>query len=607
MEKKHYSVFQNIAFYIREIKRIEPKLILKSIFFAIVTVITMVIPTLIPSLIVSLVLQNAPISSTAFQIMLVSLVSGVFIYLNSKISVTKSLNGIEYRINYFAYSIYERFLRADYESLNKKEIFTIYNQAIENGVSGNNNGGEALYIESMNFLGNFLGILVFSLVMARYNLLIVALVILSALINFWALSFPRNFRKKNRDKWANLDSKIHVIKNDVIKTENAKDARVFNIAPIYMEKVNSAVDERIQWIKKDSTYTLYANGLTLVTKLLRDGITYLYLIQRVFNGMSIAEFTFLFNFMSTLDTWITQTVDSAQKISIASQDINDLRYFLELDISSTSGNRTIDSNSIKIEFKNVYFKYDSSSSWVLEDVSFVIEPNQKMALVGINGAGKSTLVNVMMGLLKPQKGLVLINDTPIELLEESERVRLFSPVFQDNEIWALSTLQNISLSKESTVDRERVYAILDTLGLKDKIMNLDQGLDTPLTRNIEPNGVELSGGESQKLMLARALYKDAPVLLLDEPTAALDAIAEQALYEEYVRFAANKTSLFISHRLSSTRFCDKIMLLDGGRIVENGTHSELMKYDGIYASMFAIQSQYYQKEEDNYEEVFASI
>ena len=607
MEKKNYTMFQNIVFYIREVHKIEPRLILKSVFFAIVSVVTMVIPTLIASLIVSLVLANASISTTAVQIMVVSLLSGFFVYMNSRTLMTKNLNGIEYRINYFAYKLYKKFLRADFESLNRKEIFTIYNQAIENGVSGNSNGAEALYIESMNFLGNFLGILVFSWVMARHSMLIVILVLLSAIINYGALSFPRNFRKKNRDKWANLDSMIHIVKNDVIKTENGKDARVFNIAPIYMEKVDEAVNERIRWTKRDSSNTLYASLITLVTKVFRDGVTYLYLIQEVFRGMSIAEFTFLFNFMTTLDIWITETVNAAQKISLASQDITDYRHFLNLKIDVNSGTRSIEDKSIKVEFKNVYFKYDSSQNWVLEDVSFVIEPNQKMALVGINGAGKSTLVNIMMGLLTPQKGMVLINDIPIELLDEGERIGLFSPVFQENEIWALTVLQNITLSKEKSVDRERVYALLDSLGLKDKIMSLDHNLDTPLTRNIEPNGVELSGGESQKLMLARALYKDAPVLILDEPTAALDAIAEQALYEEYVRFAKDKTSLFISHRLSSTRFCDQIMLLDGGKIIENGTHSALIKQDGVYASMYAIQSQYYQKEENNYEEVLACI
>jgi ABC-type multidrug transport system fused ATPase/permease subunit len=232
-----------------------------------------------------------------------------------------------------------------------------------------------------------------------------------------------------------------------------------------------------------------------------------------------------------------------------------------------------------------------------------INGGSKIALVGINGAGKTTLVKLLAGLYYPTEGEILINGRSIRDYNIEEYYRLIAVVFQDVEILAFTIAKNIAACSDDMINYERVRKCLEMAGLKDKIDELRDKENTYLTQSIDKDGIMLSGGQMQKLMLARALYKDSPIIILDEPTAALDPIAESEIYEKYNDLTRGKTSLFISHRLSSTKFCDRIIFLENGSIVEDGTHRQLMDKGGRYAEMFEIQSHYYKEnsEADNYE------
>ena len=217
-----------------------------------------------------------------------------------------------------------------------------------------------------------------------------------------------------------------------------------------------------------------------------------------------------------------------------------------------------------------------------------------MAIVGLNGAGKTTLVRLICGFLDPTQGQVLLNRRDIRKYNRRDYYRMFCAVFQDFSLLEASVAQNVA-QRVDGINTDKVWKCIDQAGLTQVVRDLPLGIDTPVGRQVFENGVELSGGQTQRLMLARALYKDAPILALDEPTAALDPIAENDIYMKYSKMTHGRTSLFISHRLASTRFCHRILFLEHGKIAEEGSHEALMDAGGAYARLFEIQSRYYQE------------
>lgn len=248
---------------------------------------------------------------------------------------------------------------------------------------------------------------------------------------------------------------------------------------------------------------------------------------------------------------------------------------------------------VEIRLEHVSYRFQGEKENVLHNISLTIKAGEKLALVGANGAGKSTLIKLICGLYQPTEGNIYINGINLKRINQECYFEQLSCVFQDMYLLPLSIGENITLQEEKNWDRNRLDTCTAAAGISEKIESLQEGYHTAIGKNVQESAVDFSGGEKQKLMLARALYKNAPVLILDEPTAALDPLAENDIYLKYASFSQGKTSVFVSHRLSSTRFCDRIILLESGEIREQGTHWELMELGGIYANMFQIQSHYY--------------
>lgn len=230
----------------------------------------------------------------------------------------------------------------------------------------------------------------------------------------------------------------------------------------------------------------------------------------------------------------------------------------------------------------------------MDHLNMTLRPGEKLAVVGLNGAGKTTMIKLLLRLYDPTQGYITLNGTDIRRFKREEYYRLFSPVFQNVEVLAFPIAENISMRAATDTDRDRAKSAADEAGLGDKIASLPRGIDSELLKVVDEEGVDLSGGERQKLALARALYKAAPIVVLDEPTSALDALAEQQLYERFNRMIGDKSAIYISHRLASTRFCDKVAMFVDGNMIEYGSHEELMATGGQYARMFELQAQYYQ-------------
>jgi ATP-binding cassette subfamily B protein len=271
------------------------------------------------------------------------------------------------------------------------------------------------------------------------------------------------------------------------------------------------------------------------------------------------------------------------------------KEFLELENTKVKGSLPVekrDDNEYEIEFRNVSFKYHGSKDYVLNNLSIKLKIGEKLAIVGMNGSGKTTFIKLLSRLYEPNEGQILLNGIDIRKYDYEEYTRLFSIVFQDFRLFSFSLGQNVAAS----VDYEEDYAkeVLYEVGFEDRLKTMPKGLNTALYKNFEEDGVEISGGEAQKIALARALYRNAPIIILDEPTSALDPIAEFEIYSKFNEIVGSKTTFYISHRLSSCRFCDEIAVFDNGKIVQRGSHEELLKdKEGLYHSLWNAQAKYY--------------
>ena len=268
--------------------------------------------------------------------------------------------------------------------------------------------------------------------------------------------------------------------------------------------------------------------------------------------------------------------------------------YLEYPAALEKGSRSVAPGEHTIEFADVSFRYPRAENFVLRHINLTIKSGEHLSIVGLNGAGKTTLVKLLCRLYDVTEGEILIDGVNIKEYSEEEYRRLFAVVFQDFELFAFSLKENVALAESESADMERITEILKLTGLSEDVEKLPEGMDTMIFKSYDEHGTELSGGQQQKTAIARALYRDAPIVILDEPTAALDPIAEYEIYRQFETLVGGKTAIYISHRLSSCRFCDRIAVFADDTIKEYGTHDELVGVEGgIYAEMFHEQAKYY--------------
>lgn len=380
----------------------------------------------------------------------------------------------------------------------------------------------------------------------------------------------------------------------------AKDVRIFGMRQ-WLEGMYAKYRKLAEDIQKRRTKNnIVADLASLALDILRNGIAYVYLLAVTLQGnLSAGEFLLYFTAVTGFTAWITGILGGFTTLHRQSIEISMIREFCEFpEPFRMEGGRepALDAGAkYQLELRDVTYRYPTGEKPVLEHFNLKIRPGEKLAVVGVNGAGKTTLIKLLCGFLDPDQGTVLLNGADIREYNRREYYRLFAAVFQDFSILGGSIADNVAQC--TSPDLEKVWSCLERAGIKERIERLPGGLDAKLEKRVYPEAVELSGGESQRLMMARMLYKEAPILILDEPTAALDALAEQDVYERYNELAQGRTSVYISHRLASTRFCDRVILLEDGGIREEGTHEQLMSLGGRYAQLFRIQSKYYREEE----------
>ncbi|NLV88734.1 MAG: ABC transporter ATP-binding protein [Tissierellia bacterium] len=513
-------------------------------------------------------------------------------------SYFKTLSGrMKYRFKYIIEQV-KKVVDTDFENIDGPQGQNRLMKALM-ATQSNSSGTEA--ITFVELISNGLGLVLYGSIIFTIHPLLIAFIILASIINYFLGTYVNRFEHRNKDNLAPIEKKLKYIRTKAGDFKAAKDLRLYNMSTWFKDMYGIFLQKRIGFQKQNIYRKYFANSIDGILAFLRDGIAYGILIYSVlYKDMSIGNFILYFGVVSGFSTWLSGIVVNLNELNRIHLETCDLRDFLEMEDKM---NRGVGVDLPKewelpcdIELRNVYYKYPGAEDYTIKNINLHIKKGEKLALVGVNGAGKTTLVKLICGLYTPTKGEIYINGKKSSKYNRDEYFTLFSVVFQDTYLLPMSIERNIACQLEDDIDQARMDRVIELSGLKDKIEALPKGRKALLLKSIYDEAIDLSGGEMQKLMLARALYKDSPIIILDEPTAALDPIAENEIYQKYNELTQGKTSIFISHRLSSTRFCDRIVFIEDGRIVEEGDHNSLMEKGGKYKEMFDMQSHYYKDE-----------
>lgn len=607
-KKKKLGFIEDIAFCLRSVKKWDKRLYYYQFLYAPPSVLGGYLAVLVPAELLRTLEEGWAIGHILLYI--TCLLAGAWIceMASHRMFVYLDYTGVNLA-RYFAKLCFQKTMEVDYAKLEDPD-----NQKL---ISNTWNTLRQIYFMkyALNNLPQILAAAIsvawYGVVLGSKNILMVVLGMLSVILNFFLMYYERQrYHVLNQQMGPHAKEAAYISRESMDRAAG-KDIRIFHMKDWFMDKYDSSVNSLNGLSKKIHDMYFWRRGSEKVIRFISEGFAYAYLLYLVFEGeITVSAFLLYVGLLKQFVTSLSNCAQSIVSIQYAGVSAHHVREFLSMendpvtDPVSAEEVEKIRKNAVKIELKDVSFAYPGCDNYVLQDINLVISPGENLALIGLNGAGKTTLVKLICGFYQPTKGQILLNDIPISRFEKKDYYTLISALFQDCTILPVSVDRNLVGEEKAEQDKEQLDRVLSLSGFEEKYQRLPEKGDTLLVKEVNRNAADFSGGEKQKFLFARALYKKAPLLILDEPTAALDPIAENELYLKYKEASEGRTSVFISHRLSSTRFCDRIVLLDNARIIEEGTHESLLQKNGRYANLYQIQSQYYQNEEKGGEESY---
>ena len=494
----------------------------------------------------------------------------------------------------------EKNMEADYQNVENPKGQLLAQKAKNAGYSSNS-GAEQICGQLAGAFSAVFGLLTYSAIVFDVIPWAIPVLLAAGIGDFYAGLYFSKWQHVNRGRWAEYDRRLDYLNHKAGDYRVAKDVRLFHLSSWLESMYGDFFRSRVYWYRREENRRLAVNWVGLALAACRDGAVYGMLIHGLYvRGMEASSFIFYFGIITQYSVWVFDLMKHFVALKGSSYAAADIRQFLEMpDTFNHAEGAPVPGETCSIEFEHVDFRYPEAEENTLDDLNFTIRRGEKAAIVGANGAGKTTLVKLLCGLYTPTRGRILVDGRDIREYNIEEYYSLFSAVFQDIYLMPTTIARNVALREESGIDWERLRRALKLADLEEKVESLEERENTLLLKGVQEKGIELSGGEKQKLALARALYKDGRIVVLDEPTAALDPIAESEIYEKYAEMTSGRTAVFISHRLASTRFCDTILVLEEGKIVERGNHERLMELGGKYADMYEIQSRYYREGAEN--------
>ena len=640
-----HSIPSNILFWLKIYWKWEPGVVLLAalelILGALVPLVGIYLPKLVLDMLAGHVTAAVLIRTLGLWGLLAAALYGVSGGLRGKYYVQNSVR------SYLMPELFLKSLRVSYEIPESEWGKKAYQEALGVASGGDWSASTRTFDGTLAILQNILCFALYSTVLGVLNPWVVLVLMALSMLNILVIEKGLRFEDSMREREARHGRHWNYILSAMGNMTAAKDVRIFGMHPWLGGIRDRAVTEMEEDKKEYQRLHNWQQAMNGLIGLVRDVAAYGYLIYSVSTGqIGVSDFVLYFGAVTGFSGFVTGMLYQVGDLKSARNATDYFRAYMALpeEVSEEESIRAVTPDaqrnqtgamtcgehggqkpmaSVKagenfqgtdgraayagqrfpapgIVFEDVGFAYKKEDGTpgekVLDHFNLTIAPGEKLALVGVSGAGKTTLVKLLCGLYQPDQGRILVNGRSRSEMESEEWYQMLSVVFQEQLVLPITIAENLSLQRREETDDERAWAALEKAGLSETFARQKLTLDTFMKKTISRKGIELSGGQQQRLMLARALYKDAPLLVLDEPTAALDPIAESEVYESYLQHSRGKTAIFISHRLASTRFSDRIILLDHGQIQEEGTHEQLMKLGGAYAHMYQVQSSYYEKE-----------
>jgi len=588
-----YNFWQNSAFMIQYAWKT-----CKSVLFLCIVSATLYVCTNLTELYITPIILNKIENSVPLSELLVTILgfSGILLVLRSLTPyvIQNAVFGRFKIQRYLFLQTIRQIATTSFPNTEDTDVLKKQKQAMRNG-----RATVAIWESLTSLLQHSVCFVIYLSLMSTLNPWILCVILVTTITGYFINKRIYEWGYRHRDEEATLSSKMYYICDAAEDIKLGKDIRIFGMGEWLQDIYNSTLRLCKAFLARREKNYLRANIIDLVMTILRNGVAYFYLINLVLQeNLSASTFLLYFTAVSSFTTQITGIFSLLSSIHQQSLNISVLREFLEIpEPFHLDEGKPVDfqpDKNYEFRFVNVSFRYPGADKDTIHNLNLTIRPGENLAIVGLNGAGKTTFIKLLCGFYDPTEGEVLLNNTNIKEFNRREYYQLFSAVFQNYSLLDATIAENISQSVFET-DEEKLFDCIEKADLTDTIRNLPNGIHAHIGRHIYDDGVELSGGQTQRLLLARALYKNSPIIVLDEPTAALDPIAENNIYLKYNEMTAGKTSVFISHRLASTRFCDRILFLADGIIVEEGTHESLLAKKGAYAELFRVQSKYYQE------------
>lgn len=597
--KPKYNLWQNTGFMLRTSRKYAKSVFPLCIVLALLSAGKSVAELLIAPAILNKIELSASLGSVVFTIAAFALVLMLLSGLRSYVDTNALFGRIAVRSQGIYLSISRKYAKTSYPNLLNTDFLALGEKASA-ACAGNSESSEAIWTTLTDLMTSCIGFIVYLALLTNLNLWLAALVAATTAVSYFASKRINEWGYLHRSEELELTKRIEYANKTATSREFAKDIRMFGLRGWLEDLWGSTMRLYSAFCAKRERKYIWANIIDIVLTFLRNGIAYAFLIGiTVKNGLPASQFLLYFAALSGFAQWVVEILDKLSVMHKQSLDISTIREFLDWDepFDLNGGERIAfePNKQYEIRLDDVSFRYPKADKDTLSHINLTVHPGEKLAIVGLNGAGKTTLVKLVCGFLDPTEGRILLNGEDIRKFNRNDYYALFSAVFQEFSVLDVTVKENVAQCVDG-IDETRVWQCIDKAGLTEKIQSLPKGIETHLGRRVFKDGVEFSGGQTQRLMLARALYKNAPILVLDEPTAALDPIAENDIYQKYNDMTHGRTSFFISHRLASTRFCDRIIFVDGGKIAEEGTHDELLKNGGGYAYLFEVQSKYYRSD-----------
>ena len=596
-QDKKYPALQNLAYCIRATRQGYPKLLVFCLLTILANCLVPVITAFLPKIVIDGITEGLPLrrllAVTAALTGTLAVLGGLQKYLEKLVYWNK------FKMNaWFLRLITRKGLTTDYQNQENEHFRTLQNESFAS-CNGNFSYYAQIYDAVVLFFSNLLGFLAFAGILFTLSPLLIVFLCGMTLVSFFLNSRISKWIESSREEKAGYEHRMQYVVSAADDIRGAKDIRLYRMAGWLDGIYENNLKGLLGWYRRYTARLFGVSAADSALAVIREGVTYAFLLYLALNGkITVAEFVLYFNAVAGFSAWLSSMLGQITGAQRLNQSMNRFRSYLEYPehYLREQGKPVGDLETPrKIELRNVSFRYEEDGEDVIRDISLTLEPGEHLAVVGLNGAGKTTLVKLICGLTEATGGSVLYDGTDVREYNRDEYYRVFGAVFQDYSILPVTIEEIVAEDGSENADAGRVKKCLEQAGLLEKIRSLPDGIRSKYDKAFWDDGINLSGGEIQKLLLARALYRQSPVILLDEPTAALDPVSENRLYETYDEVMKGKTTVFISHRLASTRFCHRIVLIGDGRILEEGTHEELLAKKGRYYELFETQAKYYRE------------